>query len=90
MHIYTAYSLRHKHKKRSCWLVCTRNATPPKRYIMKKEKKTGHFETLKNVIYAVKVIKQCAPWFITFQVLAMIGNWFFTGFIQEILFLRIV
>ena len=57
---------------------------------MKKEKKTARFETLKNVFYAVKVIKQCAPWFITFQVLAMIGNWFFTGFIQEILFLRMI
>lgn len=57
---------------------------------MKKEKKTARFETLKNVFYAVKVIKQCAPWFISFQVIAMIGNWFFTGFIQEILFLRMI
>lgn len=52
-----------------------------------KKEKSG---IMKNVFYAVKTIKDCAPGFISFQVISMIGNWFFTGFIQEILFLRMV
>ena len=45
---------------------------------------------MKNVFYAVKTIRECAPGFISFQIASMIGNWFFTGFVQEILFLRMV
>lgn len=58
---------------------------------MRKEKtklKKEKFETLKNVFFAVKIIKQCAPWYITARIVSMFGYWFFTGFIQEIWFLK--
>ena len=51
---------------------------------VKKEK----FETLKNVFFAVKIIKECAPWYITARIASMFGYWFFTGFVQEIWFLK--
>ncbi len=58
---------------------------------MKKEKKKKEkFETLKNVFYAVKIIKDCCPWYFTVQILATGGFWFFTAFVQEILFLRVI
>lgn len=58
---------------------------------MKKEKtKKEKFETLKNVFYAVKIIKECCPWYFTVQILATGGFWFFTAFVQEILFLRVI
>ena len=37
---------------------------------------------LKNVFYAVKVIKECSPGFISVQLVSMISSWFFTGFVQ--------
>ena len=52
-----------------------------------KETKKEKFETLKNVFYAVKIIKECCPWYFTVQILATGGFWFFTAFVQEILFL---
>ncbi len=58
---------------------------------MKKEKKKKEkSETLKNVFYAVKIIKECCPWYFTVQMLATGGFWFFTAFVQEILFLRVI
>ncbi len=58
---------------------------------MKKEKtQKEKFETLKNVFYAVKIIKECCPWYFTVQILATGGFWFFTAFVQEILFLRVI
>lgn len=58
---------------------------------MKKEKTNKkRFETLKNVLYAVKIIKACCPWYFTVQILATGGFWFFTAFVQEILFLRVI
>lgn len=56
----------------------------------KKETKKEKFETLKNVFYAVKIIKDCCPWYFTVQILATGGFWFFTAFVQEILFLRVI
>lgn len=56
----------------------------------KKETKKERFETLKNVAFAVKIMKECSPWHITAQILSMFGFWFFTGFIQEIWFLKSV
>lgn len=56
----------------------------------KKETKKEKFETLKNVFYAVKIIKECCPWYFTVQILATGGFWFFTAFVQEILFLRVI
>ncbi len=60
---------------------------------MRKEKikaKKEKFETLKNVLFAVKIIKDCCPWYFTVQILATGGFWFFTAFVQEILFLRVI
>ncbi len=54
----------------------------------KKETKKEKFETLKNVIFAVKIMKECSPWHITAQIISMFGFWFFTGFVQEIWFLK--
>ncbi len=56
----------------------------------KKETKKEKFETLKNVFYAVKIIKECCPWYFTVQILATGGFWFFTAFVQEIWFLRVI
>ena len=56
----------------------------------KKETKKEKFETLKNVFYAVRIIKDCCPWYFTVQILATGGFWFFTAFVQEILFLRVI
>ena len=56
----------------------------------KKETKKERLETLKNVAFAVKIMKECSPWHITAQILSMFGFWFFTGFIQEIWFLKSV
>ena len=48
----------------------------------KKEKKQKEsFKTLKNVFYAVKIIKECCPWYFTVQILATGGFWFFTAFV---------
>lgn len=55
-----------------------------------KETKKEKLETLKNVFYAVKIMKECSPWHITAQILSMFGYWFFTGFVQEIWFLKSV
>lgn len=56
----------------------------------KENKQKEKFETLKNVVYAVKIIKECCPWYFTVQILATGGFWFFTAFVQEILFLRVI
>ncbi len=57
-----------------------------------KEKKTNkkRFETLKNVFFALKIINECAPGLLTSRILAVIGFWFFTGFVQEIYFLKTI
>ena len=56
----------------------------------KENKQKEKFETLKNVVYAVKIIKECCPWYFTVQILATGGFWFFTAFVQEILLLRVI
>lgn len=58
---------------------------------MKKERKNEKkekFETLKNVFFAVKILRECAPWYLTARIASMFGYWFFTGFVQEIWFLK--
>lgn len=59
-----------------------------KRKTKKRNTKKQRFETLKNVMFAVKIMKECSPWHITAQILSMFGFWFFTGFVQEIWFLK--
>lgn len=56
----------------------------------KNKKKKQHFETLKNTFYAFGIITKCAPLMLISQVLTMIAYWFFTGFVQEILFLKVL
>ena len=53
----------------------------------KQKKKTS---SLKNVLYALKTINKNAPLLITSFVLVQTAHWFFTGFIQEILFLKLL
>ena len=56
----------------------------------KTKKKKERFETLKNTLYAFKIITECAPFMLVSQVATMIAYWFFTGFIQEIMFLKVL
>ena len=55
-----------------------------------KPKKKQRFENLRNTFYALKLISSCAPLLIFSQVMTMIAYWFFTGFVQEILFLKVL
>ena len=57
---------------------------------MKTKNKKKHFETLKNTFYAFGIITRCAPFMMISQVLTMIAYWFFTGFVQEIMFLKVL
>ncbi len=53
----------------------------------KQKKKTS---SVRNVFYALKTIHKCAPMLITSFILVQTAHWFFTGFIQEILFLKLL
>ncbi len=59
---------------------------------MKKNKKEKQeaFKALKDFFFAVKIMHKFAPGYIISRALAQFAYWFFTGFIQEILFLRII
>ena len=60
---------------------------------MKSEKskaKNERFQNLKNTLYAMKICVQCAPLLLTAHILTQTAHWFFTGFIQEILFLKLL
>lgn len=46
--------------------------------------------SLKNIFYALKTIHENAPLLITSFVLVQTAHWFFTRFIQEILFLKLL
>ena len=41
------------------------------------------------MIYAVKIIHENAPGLIFFRIAAQTSFWFFTGFVKEILFLKL-
>ncbi len=56
----------------------------------KTNKKKERLENLKNTLYAFKIITQCAPLMLVSQVATMIAYWFFTGFVQEIMFLKVL
>ncbi len=55
-------------------------------------KKQGgeRFKALKDTLYAVKICAQCAPLLLTAFIMTQTAYWFFTGFIQEILFLKLL
>lgn len=46
--------------------------------------------TLSTFFYAVKIIHQCAPGLFFCRILTQTAYWFFTGFVKEILFLKLL
>ncbi len=54
----------------------------------KSSEKSKRFEGLRNTFYAFKIITKCAPWLLVSRTVNMLGWWFFTGFVQEIWFLK--
>ncbi len=54
-----------------------------------KEKKDG-LKPLKSLLFALKTLHKLSPGYILSRILAQFSYWFFTGFIQEILFLRLI
>ncbi len=44
----------------------------------------------KNILYAIRTVHECAPRLISSFVFTQTAHWFFTGFIQEILFLKLL
>ncbi|MBR3768286.1 MAG: ABC transporter ATP-binding protein [Clostridia bacterium] len=58
--------------------------------IKQKKSKKPKFTALKNSFYAIKTISKCAPGLIIFRILTQTSYWFFTAFIKEILFLKLL
>ncbi len=61
--------------------------------MIKKDKEKSEkqrFTTLKDVVYAVGVIHKNAPGLFAYTVVEITAYWFFTGFIQDVLFLRTI
>ena len=57
---------------------------------MKKTKTKTKFEGLKNVIYALKTVHSCTPGMMLAQVTMQTSFWFFTGFVKDVLFLKLL
>lgn len=57
---------------------------------MKKKKTKEKFEGLKNVLYALKIVHKCAPGMMIAQVSMQTSFWFFTGFVKDVLFLKLL
>lgn len=57
---------------------------------MRKETKKEKFTMMKNVFYALKTAHKCAPGLMTGQIIMQISFWFFTGFIKDVLFLKLL
>ena len=58
--------------------------------MMKKEKTKTKFDGLKNVIYALKTVRKCAPGIMIAQIGMQTSYWFFTGFVKDVLFLKLL
>ncbi len=56
---------------------------------MKKSKKEKQ-NSFKNVLYALRIIRQCAPGMMAAQMTMQVSFWFFTGFIKDVLFLKVL
>lgn len=56
----------------------------------KKTKNKPKTSALKNTFYAVKTVMKCAPGLIFCRAWAQTSYWFFTGFVKEILFLKLL
>ena len=57
---------------------------------MKNSKNKKSFKSLKDLLYAVKIIFSASPMAIPMMALAQTAYWFFANFIQQILFLRVL
>ena len=56
---------------------------------MKKGKKKD-FQFFKNVFYALKVIRECSHGLMMWRIITQVTFWFFTGFIKDVLFLKLL
>ncbi len=56
---------------------------------MKKGKKKD-FQFFKNVFYALKVIRECSPGLMMWRIITQVTFWFFTGFVKDVLFLKVL
>ncbi len=57
---------------------------------VKNKTKKEKFEALKNTFYALKTLKECAPGLMGWRITTQITFWFFTGFIKDVLFLKLL
>ena len=57
---------------------------------MKKTKTKQKFTGLKNVIYALKTVHSCTPGMMLAQISMQTSYWFFTGFVKDVLFLKLL
>lgn len=56
---------------------------------MKKGKKKD-FQFFKNVFYALKVLRECSPGLMMWRIITQVTFWFFTGFVKDVLFLKVL
>ncbi len=54
------------------------------------KKKAKPFESIKNMMYALKIVSSASPMAIPMMALTQTAYWFFANFIQQILFLRVL
>lgn len=57
---------------------------------MRKKSKKSKTSLFSDIIYAIRTISKCSPMLITAYILMQTAQWFFVGFIQKILFLRLL
>ena len=57
---------------------------------IKEKAKKEKTESFKCLIYALKTIHENAPGFLTGQMLMQVSFWFFTGFVKDVLFLKVL
>ncbi len=60
-----------------------------KKIKMKKQKKT-QYNVFQNTFYAIKILSKCSPFMITSRILLQVSYWFFSAFVKEILFLKML
>lgn len=58
--------------------------------MLKRKTENKNRSSGKNILYAVRTIRQCAPLLTSSFIIVQTAHWFFTGFIQEILFLKLL
>lgn len=55
-----------------------------------KKQKKAQFNAFQNTFYAIKILSKCSPLLITSRILLQISYWFFSAFVKEILFLKML